>query len=266
MSIAWRTWARRWLAPNHPLCYLPALKIIHASLSRNVSNWSEGIGVDAPVVIMQRTPLCSQKVRYYEGLSLTLGLWSPILVSTPPVELSLIILEESRLIMSNEDEAFGFMGAWNRLSSEWKRIPIVVKMEAVLIIAPLSNKCVPVVNNVLLFMSVNIHTICVSAIMPAQPGEPSPSCPFGDGRLADPNPLEMILQLRACNNIHDISGFNKPTLRYLGHLKLDLLGNIFIIQDSPSIPTILIMWKLIKSEIIKQPLLNCLHTSHPQPF
>jgi hypothetical protein len=64
--------------------------------------------------------------------------------------------------MSDEDEVFGFIGAWNRLSGEWKRIPIIVKMEAALVIAPSSNKCVPVVNNILLFMSINIHTIYVT--------------------------------------------------------------------------------------------------------
>ena len=47
------------------------------------------------------------------------------------------------------------------------------------------------------------------------------------------NPLlqEQVLQFFACNNVTNILGFDKASLRFLPQLLLYLLQNIFVVQD-----------------------------------
>ncbi len=103
MSIMWSTWASRLLAVNQPSQFFPGQKITQDSLCRCEWECRERASNDTPVVVMQRAPICSQKVQNHQGEALSLQFWN-IFARTPPIYLALVVLVKRRFIMGDENK------------------------------------------------------------------------------------------------------------------------------------------------------------------
>ena len=64
---------------------------------------SENSGDDAPIVVTQRTPVCSEKIGNHEGEALSLRFWSYILARAAPIYLALVVLVKGRFVVGDED-------------------------------------------------------------------------------------------------------------------------------------------------------------------
>ena len=91
---------------NHPFLFFQGQKIMWASL-QNDERFQEGKkkSDNAPVVVMQRSPICSEEVRDHQYEALSLWSWGHILPRAGPINFSLVILVKSQFIVSDKDEA-----------------------------------------------------------------------------------------------------------------------------------------------------------------
>ena len=60
---------------------------------------------NAPVVVTQRSPICSEEVGDHQCEALSLGSWGCILPRASPINFSLVILVKSQFVMSDKDKA-----------------------------------------------------------------------------------------------------------------------------------------------------------------
>ena len=59
---------------------------------------------NAPVVVTQRSPICSEEVGDHQCEALSLWSWGHILPRASPINFSLVVLVKSQFIVSDKDE------------------------------------------------------------------------------------------------------------------------------------------------------------------
>ena len=80
--------------------------------------------------------------------------------------------------MCYQDEAEAAMSLWDwEAIGTWELVPVIIpKMETALVLAKSCHKHMPILNHILSFMPIQIHTVLVSPILPSKLAQPAMGC------------------------------------------------------------------------------------------
>src|SRR5258708_1519709 len=172
-----------------------------------------------------------------------------------PPGIVLIVLEEGRLIVCDQNEPKMSECAWHREPIwAWEFCPIIVpSMELSLVFHPMFYKLLPVFHHIFPLMAIDIHTIPQLSICPSQVCQPL-ECHLGrDQHLAKALLHKDGLHFWAHHDLHNVIGLQVLLLHQpCPHL----LCHIFIVKDRAMLLVHLVEREVPPPQVCDSPFMN----------
>lgn len=140
-----------------------------------------------------------------------------------------------------------------RIKQNWLIAIFVVCYHPLLIPFPSLNKFTLVLDNIILFMAINIHSFFFASILPIQFLKPLLWCPQTNASFFW---TKHVLHFVCCNIIYNILGTDIFILGNFNKVELDTLGYVLIFKDGRMVVAREVKGELARGEVFVNPCPN----------